>query len=88
MSLKTTKKEERVFYFSETPSDINYPYPECFYFKVQEYKTDEKNNEIEHVIINKINLVFDIVNSDYIFKFTAPYIPKSIEKSVREMEKL
>lgn len=87
MSLNSTDREQRVYYFKEKPSDNDYPYNETFYFKIVEYYIDDKTKEIEYVIIQRVSFVLENFAENNI-RFTSPYILDSIKNAVRVHEKL
>ena len=87
MSLKSTDKNKRVYYFSEKPSDNGYPNSESFYFRLVDYEINDRTNEIEFVIIQIVSFVFEDCKLDNI-RFKSPYIHESIKLAVRTNEKL
>lgn len=88
MSLKSTDRNERVYYFSEKPSDSEYPNKESFYFRIVGYEIDDKSNVIQFVIIRILSFYLGDNLGEKDFKFSSPYIPLSLENAVRASEKL
>jgi hypothetical protein len=86
MSLKSKNVDKRIFYYSEKPLDINYPFTESFYFRILEF---DNKKSIEYVKIEKISFVDQIDNiSNTQVLFEYPNIPNSISKAVNEIENL